>query len=242
MKAIQEFTKAENTFATKYLSVREKEGFLIPDKLVQDLPDISQSHPLFEQWKLRKINSQKFCDFLTERNPKGYILELGCGNGWFAHQIAMSCEAQVVGLDINMPELEQANRVFHRENLVFGFGDIFKANFSMKFDVIVLNAAVQYFSNFQLLLKRLEACLSPNGEIHILDSHFYESKLALADAKKRSEEYYENIGVPEMKNHYFHHSMDDLKDFEIMSRVRGKLSSLFRKKSPFAWYRKSLRK
>ena len=55
-------------------------------------------------------------------------------------------------------------------------------------------------------------------------------------------EQYENIGVPEMKNHYFHHSMDDLKDFEIMSRVRGKLSSLFRKKSPFAWYRKSLRK
>ena len=78
--------------------------------------------------------------------------------------------------------------------------------------------------------------LKPGGEIHIIDSHFYP--LAdLSEAKHRSVLYYESAGFPEMATYYFHHSLDDLQDFNYSILYDPK--NLFHKfsptKNPFYW-------
>lgn len=237
MKAIKEYTKPNSDFARNYLAVREKEGFLVTDELLKELPLIGESHPQSYPWKLRKVNSDKFCDYIRQNDSLGFILELGCGNGWFTNKIAESTKAAVLGMDINMPELEQANRVFRKENIEFAYGDIFETKFPNKFDLIVMNAAVQYFPDFEKLMNKLKDCLNAKGEIHIVDSFFYKNSKEIERAKKSTEEYYSNIDEIGMKDYYFHHRIKDLNDFEVMSDKLKWLRFLSKNRSPFGWFR-----
>ena len=237
MRAIKEYTKPNSEFADSYLVVRKKEGFLISDELLKELPTIGKSHPMSHIWAVRKINSDKFCNYIKRNDSFGCILELGCGNGWFANKIAESSNAVVLAMDINMPELEQANRVFRKENIEFAYGDIFETKFPNKFDLIVMNAAVQYFPNFERLMERLKDCLSSKGEIHIIDSFFYNNIEEIEQAKKSTEDYYSNMDEIGMKNYYFHHCTEDLKEFELMPEKLKWLRFLRKNKSPFGWYR-----
>ena len=237
MKSIKVFTPVQSKFTDRYLAVREKEGFLISDEVLRSLPNPPKGTPQYEQWKLRGINSKRFCRYVEDNNSFHHILELGCGNGWFAHEIAKVSSAKVLGLDINLPELEQANRVFSLENLEFGIGDIFNATFAQKFDLIVLNAAVQYFPKFDQLIERLESLMSNTGEIHLLDTHFYANSQESNKAKSRTEKYYEDLSEAEMSPHYFHHTMNDIRDFELIEGPPRVLPNFWKKKSPFDWYR-----
>ncbi len=237
MKSIRIFTPVDAHFSTLYLAARKKEGFVVSDEIVRLLPYPPKSHPQYAQWRFRRINSQKFCSYLQKMNSIEHVLELGCGNGWFSNEIAQVTSAQVLGLDINFPELEQANRVFVRENLEFGYGDIFRAVFANKFDVIVLNASAHYFPNFDQLMSRLKSLISDTGEIHLLDTHFYSNKLEANYAKQRTERYYNELDEREMSEFYFHHTQKDLKGFERVQYGKKLLTPLWKRNSPFGWYR-----
>ena len=77
--------------------------------------------------------------------------------------------------------------------------------------------------------------LNPGGEIHIIDTHFYDSEEAKSSAG-RSKNYYTNMGVAEMAGHYFHHSMEVLKglDYTIMFNPKNWVNRMS-KKDVFYW-------
>lgn len=239
MKKVILYTELEHVFESNYCSVREKEGYIYSDEIVSSLPSVPKGHIHSSQWTLRKEHAQLFCTYINKKAGLKNVLELGCGNGWFSNQIALNTDAKVLGLDINSLELEQAGRVFSRENLMFGYGDIFLAEFSQSFDLVVFNASIHYFADFKLIIKRIKELLSPGGEIHILDTIFYANSEKLNEARNRTREYYKKMGNEEMSQFYFHHEVALLKDFdELYSPRKSWVSKLIkRQSSPFGWYR-----
>lgn len=224
-------------FEHNYLKVREKEGRVYSDETVLKLPFIGREHSQFLEWSLRAKTLNRFIKYL-KGNSYTSVLDIGCGNGWFSNHIANAISGKVIGLDVNKEELEQGNRVFKAENLSFAYGDIFEAEFDQKFDLIVMNASIQYFPDLKLLLNRLKSLLSPFGEIHILDSPFYYNEEACIKAKARTNNYYKSLGYPEMSQFYFHHQISQLNNFKLIYKYSTNpfQKILKGKDSPFNWY------
>ena len=98
---------------------------------------------------------------------------------------------------------------------------------------------MQYFEDFDLLINRLLKLLKTTGEIHIIDSPFYQEN-ELESAKERTAKYYMELGFPEMSKHYYFHSWSTIFKFnyEILYKVKARIciSRLLGKQDmPFPW-------
>lgn len=107
-----------------------------------------------------------------------------------------------------------------------------------QYDIIVLAASVQYFPDVEQLIFSLKKCLKRGGQIHILDSPFYENETARAAAQQRTLEYYTKIGVPEMAVFYHHHLWADIEK-SGGKNLNDRLTIRFLQKvkwfAPFPW-------
>lgn len=235
-KSVVYLTPYNPDFSENYLAVRRKENRILTDEEVMLLPLTSSKNSNSKEWKLRASSSNCIVKYLKEKNKALKILDIGCGNGWFSNLMSQIPNCEVVAIDINTIELEQANTVFRSKNLQFVCGDIFTiTSFENQFDCITLNGCVQYFPDFLLLIEKLKTFLKIYGEIHIIDSPFYD-KEEVQNAKKRTMDYYSNLGFPEMSNYYFHHTLDLASDFKIKYKPnKTTLYKLFFNKSPFMW-------
>ncbi len=233
-----------------YLRVREKEGRIYSDAVLQSLPRLPSNHPLAAEWQLRAGSCAGLVRYLTNLNRPLNILELGSGNGWLSHQMVTIPSAHVLGVDRGGPELAQAARVFGQTHLEFTAADIFRAPFqAASFDIIVLASVIQYFPNLTDLILAIRPLLTAVGEIHLLDSPLYPPA-ELPSARERTQDYYRSLGFPEMASCYHHHATTVLDRFSPrwiyrpdrqMTRILGLLG---RRKSPFPWimlFRASLR-
>jgi ubiquinone/menaquinone biosynthesis C-methylase UbiE len=231
-------------FEKLYLQLREKEGRIYSDEEVIALPVISKTHPHYNEWQMRKQSGKRLINYLRKKQSTGSngqamkILEVGCGNGWLSHRLSSIDRSSIIGTDINFTEIQQAAKVFYNiPNLHFIYSDPEPEIFEeQQFDIIVFAAAVHYFSPLTGIIKRSLKLLKPNGEIHIIDSHFYPLA-ELSAAKKRSLFYFEAAGFPEMANWYFHHSLDDLEEFNysILYDPKSMFNRFLRNKNPFPW-------
>lgn len=232
-------TEPDNAFEDIYINVRKAEGRIYNDSQVKLLPDINSSHKYYNEWMIRK-RSMKMLTFYLDSMPKSKtLLELGCGNGWLTSKLAELDFDEVVGMDVNIPELEQAASVFsERANLLFAHGNICIAG--LKFDYIVASSVIAYFENLKSLIDSLLTKLNTNGEIHIIDSPLYSDTVS---ARERSLKYYNELGYPEMSEYYHHHSPEDLKTYNctflydansLTNKIKRRLNSAL---SPFSWIR-----
>ena len=227
-------TEKVDEFSAIYIDVRNKENRVLTDIQISKLPYLDS-----DEWKLRVKSTDRFIEYLSKAKQQKQILDIGCGNGWFSSAMAKISDLNtVIGLDVNSFELEQASNIFQSENLKFVYANVYKLEtlFKEQFDLITLNASIQYFPDIKILLKTIKKLLKPNGEIHIIDSPFYKEN-QIADAKKRTLNYYTKLGFPEMANHYFHHGFKDLANFEILYNAKSSLFTKFirTKDSPFPW-------
>ncbi len=226
-----------NNFEELYVSVRQKENRLYTDEQVKWLPEIEQVHPHYKEWLVRKKSYSGLLPHLYNKKRELNILEVGCGNGWLCHQLSKIPGSHVAGIDINKTELEQAKRVFdHIENLEFFYGEIVdQVTRHEKFDTIVFAGSIQYFPSLNEILPIGLQLLNAEGEIHILDSHFYKLS-ELESARKRTSEYYQSIQFSEMSKHYFHRCINELKPFNYKIFYNPDLIiNKLRNKNPFPW-------
>lgn len=232
MKAKQEHIDFEQA----YLAVRDKEQRVYNDEQVKLLPFESPVSSQDHEWQLRAKTTRRFLTYLSQHNFSN-VLDLGCGNGWFTHQVAKQLpKATILGGDINEEELNQAKRCFTLSNVSFEYVDLFSFGTMQKFDLITINAAIQYFPDLALFMQKIKGLLSENGEFHILDSPVYKDEAAANEAQKRSEEYYAQLGAPEMSTSYFHHTWQDFQDFQIKYKPNSLLGiNRILKQSPFPW-------
>jgi ubiquinone/menaquinone biosynthesis C-methylase UbiE len=163
---------------------------------------------------------------------------VGCGNGWLSAQLATHIDVEVTGLDINTKELDQAKKVFGRiAGLNFINGSLQTDQLKdKKFDMIILAASIQYFPSLEQTIRLALEYLTLLGEIHIMDSPFYQQQ-ELEAGRQRTRAYYSAIGFPEMAAHYHHHSLAELDNFQykILHHPFSWKNKLSIKKNPFYW-------
>lgn len=225
-----------STFEELYISVRRKERRIVSDGELMFLPDVDASHIHCSEWLIRKRSSMRLIAYLQKKKRPLKILEIGCGNGWLSSRLSAIPNTTVIGLDINEPEINQAKRVFKKDNLNFLTGTFTPELFAgQQFDIILFAASIQYFPSLKDILQKSLCCLTEQGEIHMVDSHFYQPS-EVKNATARSIDYYTNLGFPEMAAHYFHHSTADLLPFNCTIFINpGSLMNKISKKEPFYW-------
>lgn len=222
-------------FAQLYIGLRKKEQRVYTDEQVSRLPIVEKNHPHYSEWIYRRLSSERLIDYLKNRNKSLKVLEVGCGNGWLSAKMAEVPGTTVTGIDVNIEELNQAKRVFDREHLQFSVAEINDLSES-EFDIIVFAASIQYFASFKEVINRAMSMLSGDGEIHIVDTPLYKAS-EITEARKRSGLYYSGIGFKEMNNYYFHHSINELQEYNYKILFDpNKLGNRFlRKGGPFYW-------
>jgi ubiquinone/menaquinone biosynthesis C-methylase UbiE len=226
-----------HAFEKLYVALRFQEGRIYSEEEIANLPVVTASHPHYKEWLLRKNSCYKLRRYIKKHSKICNILEVGCGNGWFAAQLASVTKGSVTGIDINALELEQAWKVFNKKfNLNFIEGDIRDGILrDNKYDLIVFAASIQYFKSLKEILNTAAKYLTLQGEIHIIDTHFYKPYEVLL-ARARSKNYFTEKGVPEMADYYFHHNIKELEGFSfvVLHDPHSRINKLFNR-NPFHW-------
>ena len=229
---------SQNEFERLYISLRKKEGRYFTENEIAKLPKVPQAHPLFKEWKIRRKSCNHLLQYIKKEGRIYNILEVGCGNGWLTSRLASITTGTTTGIDINRTELKKAKKIFQkRANLNFVCGDIRSGILAdQKFDLIVFAASVQYFKSLKEIINTALQHLTLQGEIHILDSHFYAIE-EIFPARQRTKKYFSELGFPEMSTYYFHHRLCDLKSFnyKILHNPHSLISKLLIRKNPFYW-------
>ena len=177
-------TEPKLEFEEVYARVRSKEERWLSDQMVSKLPNLPANHPHQKEWKKRIHSLKKIIEILKKSNTRR-ILEIGCGNGWFANTLVNS-GFTVDALDVGKEELEQAARCFKDENLRFICCDDLSLLDDSAYDVIIFNASLHYFDISNDFWTLLKSKLQNNGRIFIMDSHFY-NEADVSSAKQRTE-------------------------------------------------------
>ena len=234
----EEITYNAIDFSRQYFLLRKKEGRIYSDGEVANLPEINKQHRYYNEWELRKRSGNQLKKWLADKKRPLQILEIGCGNGWLSALLSGIPLSQVTGIDINTEELNQARRVFDQNKNLEFFDCSLQDERLIKhqFDMIVLAASIQYFPSLKTILNDSIKHLEPGGEIHIMDTHFYDAKEVPA-ASKRSKDYFTAIGFPEMAEQYFHHSLEELRSFnhKILYDPHSIMNRFKKGKTPFYW-------
>jgi len=241
VNGVVRISEVDDAFEKLYLQVRKKENRIYSDDEIKLLPYASKINPHKNEWALRSKSFLRFKEYLSHKKSILNILDLGCGNGWLTGQLVKEFEHNYFCVDVNLTELEQAAKVFDSDNLKFIYADIFATTFPANtFDIVIINSALQYFQNISALMKELFFISKTYGEIHIIDTPFYD-KNELMQAKNRTLKYYTSLGFPEMASKYFHHTLEDFRYLRYSylynpDSLKNKLSKfIFDQDSPFPW-------
>lgn len=206
---------SDDVFAETYYQLRYKEGRLVGDEQLRQLPKTKRWHPHHKEWELRAISAQRLIQHLKQLPGNLDILEVGCGNGWLTAQLSANPLWQVTGSDINTAELLQAQRVFGQlPNLQFVQAPLGEGLLANKtFDIIVFAASAQYFPSLKETVAQALQHTSIRGEVHIIDTPFYQPEELVA-ARQRSVQYYTQLSFPQLAQRYYHHCFQELEGFQ----------------------------
>jgi len=98
--------------------------------------------------------------FLRHIRPGERVLDVGCGKGELAHDLAARGGAVVTGIDVSRPSLEFARARF--EGVEFLEGDVLTWTPPHDYDVVVLSNVVEHIGPRVELLRRLRAVAHPD--------------------------------------------------------------------------------
>jgi 2-polyprenyl-3-methyl-5-hydroxy-6-metoxy-1,4-benzoquinol methylase len=102
--------------------------------------------------------------------PGMRVLDVGCGSGVFASQVATGSQACVVGVDANVRAVEFARSQFVDPNLRFEVGNLSDLSFTdQSFERIALLEVIKHIHQYQVidLLRALRSLLTPGGRLVI---------------------------------------------------------------------------
>lgn len=238
-----------------YMEVRRREGRILTDAVVSQLPSFHGDGLFSSEWNWRTKTLERFLKYLSSKHATStsvQILDLGCGNGWMSNRMAEQANFEVWGLDLNLEELTQGARLFGRKNLHFIYADLLsqpegtrmddsETSFnSIRFDHIILAASIQYFPDFKVLIQKLQNLLNKKGEIHILDAPIYKNLEEKALAQERTLAYYTRLGLPRMAQYYHHHILPEARELggkDLNDNLKIKVLQKMKWLAPFPWLR-----
>jgi len=94
------------------------------------------------------------------------ILEIGCGTGYLTHALTeIFPSAHITAVDIAPGMIVEIKSKFTNNSVDFICGDIEEIKLNNTYDLIISNAAFQWFNHMPITLKKLHAALNPNGKL-----------------------------------------------------------------------------
>lgn len=113
--------------------------------------------------KHRLIGYHNF--FLRNISPSQSVLDVGCGNGALARDLAAKA-GRVLGIDKEEKKIEEARKNFRRPNLEYAVGDATSFSFEKNFDVVVLSNVLEHIEDRVDFLKKIKK-ISPKILIRV---------------------------------------------------------------------------
>jgi SAM-dependent methyltransferase len=103
-----------------------------------------------------KHRHTRYHDFFVQRIRKGErILDVGCGIGALAFDLANRAGACVVGIDVNPEQIAIAKSRHAHPNVVYVVGDALTEPLDGPFDAVVLSNVLEHLENRPSFLRRL---------------------------------------------------------------------------------------
>lgn len=185
-------------FAVEYAAQRAAEGRgYAGDDLIR-LPYL-RSGPLARQWSVRARSFEAFRRHVVRPHAARLgrpltVLDLGAGNGWLSHRLAMEGHS-AVALDIRADAVDGLGAAEHLEARAGGRMSLLLASFdeiplgSAYADIAVFNASLHYALDLPRALRQAARVVRPGGRLAILDSPFYarEAQGAAMVAEKKAQ-------------------------------------------------------
>lgn len=104
----------------------------------------------------------RYHDFFVQRvRPGERVLDIGCGNGAVAYDIAEQAGAEVTGIDLHLPYIEQARRQFRHPRVRYLLGDALTDLPDERFDVIVMSNVLEHLEKRVEFLRQVQARYRP---------------------------------------------------------------------------------
>ena len=139
------------------------------------LTDDRGYNQMFAPSKAMQIRSERRSDMIISEmqlTKDSIILEIGCGTGEIAAFIAGKVDAKVIGTDICIPFVEEANKKHKRDNLHFEYLDFNKPESlnGQKFDYIIGNGILHHlYYHLDEALVAIRALLKDGGKLIFLE-------------------------------------------------------------------------
>ena len=83
------------------------------------------------------------------------VIDVGCGKGSVAYDLAKNSRARVLGIDINQASIAVAQKTYQHKDLRFRAGDALKLNTVELFDTVVLSNVLEHIVDRVMFLKKL---------------------------------------------------------------------------------------
>jgi 2-polyprenyl-3-methyl-5-hydroxy-6-metoxy-1,4-benzoquinol methylase len=118
-----------------------------------------------------------------EMRKKIHILELGCGTGELAYQLAIITSARVTGVDLSQKFVDHANSEHKHSGLSFVVADLSEtapSSETQRYDYIVGNGILHHlYYHLDRLLPALALWLKPGGKLIFWEPNLYNPYIYL---------------------------------------------------------------
>jgi ubiquinone/menaquinone biosynthesis C-methylase UbiE len=109
-----------------------------------------------------KHRHTRYHDFFVRRIKRGErILDIGCGIGALAYDVAEKAGAQVVGIDLSADNIETALCKHPHSNVTYKVGDALKTPLEGAFDVVILSNVLEHLNARPEFLRRMTDSVRP---------------------------------------------------------------------------------
>jgi len=148
------------------------------------------------EWKFRQESCRIVNKEVEQLQPKS-VLEIGPWNGWLTHHLSKKID-NYVAVDIFDDEVNGlgAFKHYQNQNWIRVHADVESLNFfATKFDLIIYNHCLQFFSNWQQSIDNSLKLLNKGGAMIVLGCSLYSDGSAkAAELEKLKNDYQEKTG------------------------------------------------
>ena len=171
---LPEHARELEPFIEQYRRVREQDGYRTqPPEYYRRLPDVCPDHPQYAEWRIRRETFDALCHRVLPqlgRTPLT-VLDLGAGNGWFAHRLARLGHHTVAVDLIDDDEDGLGARTHYDVSFVCVRTNFDRLPFAPgQFDLVVFTGSLHYSPDVVATVGGVARLLAPAGVIVALDS------------------------------------------------------------------------
>lgn len=104
----------------------------------------------------------RYHDFFINRiKPNESVLDIGCGIGALAYDVAEKAGAFVTGIDINTENIDQAKAIYAHPRVTYLIGDAIKQLPERTFDIVILSNVLEHLPERPMFLNQVRKTVSP---------------------------------------------------------------------------------